>query len=384
MNASLVCLVAALSTAPPEGDWTAVETPSTDFAAAVRGQNPNGQPYEEFPYQYEEVPGGSAPTSPSAPSTVAPSGGAPVTPYQQPSQPYDPFLGQAPVGPRPMPGHSGGPTFGANGPQPYRLGWTPRLSAGLLPDVSTERGLGNFGVFELDTALQKAERWPWCGAIKSFTQEFNLRLWDGPESTPGLATALPGQVFRFGWDFELATPANHPWSLQVGFNPSINSDFEDNLTSDAWNWDGRGILYFRPSPHLMWAFGAGYWDRVNDKVIPYAGFVWTPDDRWEWRILFPRSRVSYFLGTPWGFSSWLYARGEYHIEAYQIELETTGAREKVEIEDWRILLGVRTDNGWVAGFLEAGWVFGRNVAFLHGTPGFDPTTGFIARAGLRF
>jgi hypothetical protein len=38
----------------------------------------------------------------------------------------------------------------------------------------------------------------------------------------------------------------------------------------------------------------------------------------------------------------------------------------------------------VTGFIEGGWVFDRQVAFLHGTPGFDINTGFICRLGLRF
>jgi hypothetical protein len=144
------------------------------------------------------------------------------------------------------------------------------------------------------------------------------------------------------------------------------------------------MAFFRPDAYMTYVFGAGYWDRVNDKVIPYAGIIWTPDDRWEYRLVFPDPRISYFCGNELGLGCWLYVRAEYHIEAYEIQLPTTGGREQVEVEDWRALIGIRKDNGWAGMFLEAGWVFGRNVAYLNGTPGFDPTTGFITRAGVHF
>jgi hypothetical protein len=220
--------------------------------------------------------------------------------------------------------------------------------------------------------------------IFSFTQEFNMRWWDGPSTPPGGTTALPGEVYRIGWDFEINTPQQNPWSVQLAFNPSINSDFESGLSSDAWNLDARGIFFYRTSQYWMWALGAGFWDRVDDRVIPYAGFVWSPDNRWEWRIIFPKPQISYFLGNIMGMQKWLYVRGEYNVEAYEIELQTTGAQEQVEVQDWRVLLGFRDEAPQFTGFLEAGWVFGRDVEYAHGTPGFDPSSGFIVRAGLQY
>ena len=157
----------------------------------------------------------------------------------------------------------------------------------------------------------------------------------------------------------MATPANSAWSTSIAFNPSINSDLEQGLGSNAWNWDGRAMMFFRVAPQWTWVVGAGFWDRVNDRVIPYAGAIWVPDDRWEWRMVLPEPRVSYYIGRPCNLPTWFYARAEYHVEAYEIQLETTGAREKVELEDWRILLGLRFDNGFYSSFVEAGWIFGR-------------------------
>lgn len=375
---SLVYLVAILASTPPAADsGQSIYTLSEPFQTVIRAQAPI--------QQYEESPG-----SPNGTGTyVGPPIYAPESGYYQPGV-QDPFLAQPGAVPQYNPSGQYGANpstyyFGANGPQPYRLNqWISRYDAGYLPNESTEKGLGDFGVFEFDAEWEYSTPLSW-GWIFSFIQEYDLRTWDGPTGSATVPTvALPGQVHRLGWDFELASPGNYPLSVQLGFNPSINTDFQNGLSSNAWNFDSRGIIFFRTTPNFMLAAGAGFWDRVNDKVIPYAGFVWTPDDRWEWRLVLPQPRVSYFLGTPWGFATWLYARAEYHVEAYEIQLQTTGVREKVELEDWRALIGIRNDNGWYSSFIEGGWVFGREVDFKNGTPGFDISSGFITRAGLRF
>lgn len=368
MNAQILLLCAALSAEPGADPFEPLFLPAPETTAVVRGQAPT---YEQDPSL-----GGVYDPAPVFPAPTFPPGGG-LLPFQSPQMLTDPFLGGAatvsPYGAIP-----GGVSYGANGPQPYRFGWTWRVDVGYLPEESVSGGAGDFGIFEVNTDFRYTAPLP-AGWIFSSTPQFNYRNWD----TPG-ALGLPNSVYRVGWDLELATPANNIWSAQLGFNPSVNSDFEGSLGSEAWNFDGRGILFLRSTPQWMWAFGAGFWDRVNDRVIPYAGVVWTPDDVWEWRLIFPNPRVSVFLGNPWGVATWFYVSGEYHIEAYQVELSPTGTREKMEIEDWRLMLGLRSDACWVSSFIEAGWVFERDVEFQRGTPGFNISDGFIARLGLRF
>jgi hypothetical protein len=135
----------------------------------------------------------------------------------------------------------------------------------------------------------------------------------------------------------------------------------------------------------MFALGTAYWHRVDDIIIPYAGIVWTPNDYWEFRLLFPKSRISYFLGNWWGGSAWVYGGVEYNVEAYQINMHVpTNLDEKIQISDYRAVFGLRSEGGGVTGFVEGGWVFARQVDFAHGTPDFNINTGFIARLGLRF
>jgi hypothetical protein len=54
------------------------------------------------------------------------------------------------------------------------------------------------------------------------------------------------------------------------------------------------------------------------------------------------------------------------------------------VSDYRFLLGLRSDNGFVSSFVEGGWVIDRQVNFQHSTPGFDIGDGWMVRTGIRF
>lgn len=373
MCAPLLCLVAALSAAPSADSWNAVYDPDPAFQVAIRGQTEG----------YDEIPAPSG--------TFAPQG----TPIDPNAVPYE---GQ----PYMAPGQGGGPWFtdpysvnsnqnptanlyswGIEGPKPYVMGWVSQYAFGFLPKEETEKGLGQFGIFEIDAEWKYATPSVYQN-IFSFAQQFSMRGFDGPTGNPPLTTSLPGEVYHIGWDFEFSTPVAGPWYAQFGFNPSINSDFKGSLSSDAWNLDARAIAYYQQSPTLTYALGAGFWDRVDDRVVPYAGVIYTPNNRWEYKLVFPEPSITYYGGTLLGFHEWFYVRGEWHVEAYELQLETTGQREQVELEDWRVLIGNRKTNGLITLFVEAGYVFGRDVEYKYGTPGFDVSSGFIVRAGLTY
>lgn len=334
----------------------------TLIESALRGQSP-GTYYDD----------GAFSAGQPDPTFAAPGSGVP----------YDPFLATPPD-------LSGGMYldqglgFSTVGPQPYRFGWTSRFDVGFLPPAGVDGGgaRGKLGIFEINSAWRYTTGWPASmpGTIFSITPEFNYRSWNGP-SSPN----LPANVFRFAADVELASPGNNPVSYQLGFTPAFVTDFQQGPNVDAINYDARGVVFLRASPQLMVALGAAYWKRVSDILIPYAGIVWTPNDYWEFRLLFPKSRISYFMGNWGGAAMWAYGGVEYNVEAYQINLRSPGGdHEKIQIADYRALFGLRGEGGGVTGFGEVGWVFARDARFLHGTPGFDINTGFIARLGLRF
>lgn len=371
MHSIVFCAVAMLATgqAEPAGSQPGLYQFNRGLELAIRGQSP-----PSFMDPPPATNGGSTMQfQPFQADPVAPYGAAP-----QPIGPtfQDPFM----VGPGAagMPPGYGMP--GVNGPQPYRFGFTPRMDfAWIAPAGAKSPGIGNFSVTEYNFDLRYASQLA-PELIFANTPQFNARSWAGP-STP----ELPGAVYRFGWDFELASTPVGPWSFQLNFNPSVNTDFDQSVSGDAYNFDGSGMVFYRPSQEWLIVLGVGYWDRVDDILLPYAGVVWTPDDRWELRLVFPKPRISYFVGTVGDAAHWLYVSGEYHVESYQIGM-TSGSptREQIQLTDWRIMAGLRSDHGYYDKFIEAGVVLGRQVDFKHGTPGFDMRDSFIVRGGIKF
>jgi len=366
VNALLLILGAALAADPEPTTQNTFFSAQSYFDAPAIAQNPGSATYDEDPAA--GAPGGQTFAPGASPYTFDPSQGQ--IPGEEFGRVYDPGL-----------------AFGAVGPQPYRFGWTSRDDVGFMPPegvhgVNGGRARGQFGITEVNAALRYTTGWPTGlpNVIFSWTPEFNYRSWSGPTRPD-----LPSNVFRFASDFELSTPGNNPVSMQLGFTPAFASDFVASPSSDAFNYDARGVVFVRTSPQLMLALGAAYWHRVDDILIPYAGVVWTPNDYWEFRLMFPKSRISYFLGNWWGGSAWAYGGVEYNVEAYQINSQIPrNIDDKIQISDYRALFGLRSEGGGVTSFVEVGWVFARQAIFLHTVRDFDINTGFIGRLGLRF
>jgi hypothetical protein len=211
------------------------------------------------------------------------------------------------------------------------------------------------------------------------TAQAGMRVWTGPNSPD-----LPPQVYRFGWDFMLTSPQHGPWTVQLDFNPSINSDLQSALGREAFNLDGNATAFYRVSPKFMWVLGVQYWDRVQKIIIPNAGFVWNPNDRLEVRLVFPKSRISYFLGNFGNGSHWLYGSGEYHVESYEIQMPGMAGANQVQLSDYRFAIGLRSDHPTYDKFLEVGYVIDRQAKFLHAVPDFDISNGIRASFGIRF
>ncbi len=403
MNTSLVFCVLALSSswAPPSApdlDPSAIfrrAEPSGLFevtalrSTVIRGQSPalrvaDGMRDEE-PIRQSFPPTFSQPASP-APVNLQPATPTYSAPYEEP-QPNQP----APVltMPTPQPYMTAPPpgvsTWGTNGSQPYRLGYSLWADIAWLPGRPTNLLLddNDFSVIEANIGLNHTIPTWWSPWLFSLEHQFNYRSWSGP------MLDLPANVYRLGWDMRLETPLNSqfaPFAMTLAFNPSINTDFDQNPDREAINFDGRGVLFWQADPHLMFAVGAGFWDRVQDRVIPYVGFVWLPDDRWEFRIMWPQGRIQYYCGNHMGEDVWLYVSSEYHIESYQVATTSVPAgKDQIELEDYRVMIGMRKSNPIMSGFIEGGWVFGRKVDFRSDSINdFSISSGFIGRIGVKF
>ena len=358
-----------------------------DAAPVVRGQSP-GQPIAPLLdqnttwYQPTYQPDPNAAFGQSQTPFVTPQ------PYGMP-QPIgsgDPFLGggmpyAAPSANAPWGQYTYG---GINGAQPVRYGWNARYDFTYMPPVGTSSpDVGKLSIFGFD--LEKDYIKPLPGSwVFSFAPQYNLRLLNGPTDGTAGPSNLPGSLQRFGLGLKLSTPEVYGSTLEVGFNPAFTTDFNVAASGDNMQYDAHAVWFWRWTPQFMVALGAAYWDRVDNIILPYAGIVYTPNDYLEFRLLFPKPRISVFMGTPNGVATWAYVQGEYHVESYSMEFDPGSSRDKVQFTDWRVLGGFRFESGWLTTFVEAGGVFSRQVDFQKAGADFNVDPGFILRAGFRY
>ena len=277
--------------------------------------------------------------------------------------------------------------FGLNGPQPYRFNaWTERLDAFYMADAGTTHAvagsLGNFNMFGVDfnkdCPIPIAGNW-----VLTPSMDYGGRFLSGPNG--GLTNShLPGDMHRFGLGVKLASPMTYGWGFEASVEPWIATDFEGAPTSKAWMFDGHLAALWQMSPELMWIFGVSYWDRVDNIILPYGGLVWTPNEFWEFRLVFPKPRITAFIGAPLGIPTWAYASAEYHVEAFEVNTLAGGHNDRVQFSDWRAMGGLRWETPRVTSFIEAGYIFDRKVKFDKFGGDFDIDSGFMTRVGLRF
>lgn len=262
---------------------------------------------------------------------------------------------------------------------PFRLGFTKHDEIVVLPAADL-RGPG-FGT------MRATEFYSWLrysylaqpDLLVNLTGTFDGYYWTGPAQPQ-----LPGQVDRLSLDMEAVLLGHGPINTAIGFHPQLVNDYEDHPTSKAFSFDGRVINTQRISPDVLLVYGFAVWNRVDLILIPEVGAVWTPNDRWEFRLLFPRSQFSYRLGEINGGQTWLTSVVEYVVQAYQVDIPDVDRRDRIQIQDWRASAGVRQDYDRISWTADVGVVFDRHVTFQETTPDFDLDPTALFRVGLWF
>ena len=269
--------------------------------------------------------------------------------------------------------------YGAMGTTPYRLSWFSQRDFAFLPSSPADGVSGDFQVTELNSSLRYATVLN-REMLFALTGEWNRSYWSGPTGV-----ALAPRADQFKADFEWSSIDSGPWNWQLGVTPQINSDFERQLTKHAYMIDARLVFLNKLSPELTLALGVTYWNRVNDYILPYGGLVWAPDDRWEIRAMFPKSRISYYLGNGSDTDFWLYTSAEWNIDAYQVNLEDSSRiKDRIEFRDIRFLLGVNAQRRKLSAFFEGGYITDRHVTFAGKTPDFTLGDNWMVRAGFAY
>ncbi|MHC4181359.1 MAG: hypothetical protein ACYSWU_28000, partial [Planctomycetota bacterium] len=105
-------------------------------------------------------------------------------------------------------------------------------------------------------------------------------------------------------------------------------------------------------------------------------------------LVFPHPRIArriYLFGSyADDVQDWLYLAGEFGGGIWAIE-RTSGAVDEVDYTDFRVVLGLeRKVIGGLDARFEVGYVFGREVRYDSGTPGFEPADTVMLRGGVTY
>ena len=259
----------------------------------------------------------------------------------------------------------------------YRNGFFQKLSltATWLPNGNDPQ---DFGFTEIDTFASFALPFPITAWPLVITPGYNMHMLSGPQSPD-----LPARLYDTYVDFMWLPTFVHRYTLLLAVTPGYYSDFQVG-DADAFRITGKGLVIFDAIPdRLQLIGGVVYLGRDNLKLLPVGGAIWTPTDYLRLELIFPKPKAAVCVNAGVGFQDWIYTTAEYGGNTYAIQ-RSSGAHDKVTLQDYRILLGLeRKLNGGTGYSVETGFVFGRQVDYLSGG-GFNPGNTFLLRAGVVF
>lgn len=216
---------------------------------------------------------------------------------------------------------------------------------------------------------------------------FSLHQWSGPRapSTADLPALAYSAFLDSGWQSDPARILGAELGLRVG----MFSDFNTGI-SDSLRIQGRAIGRVRVTPKVTLKGGVVYLDRVRVKLLPAGGVLWQPNPDTRFDLFFPEPKLAHYLATVGTSDTWWYVGGYYGGGSWTVKRDS-GIKESIDINDIRLVLGLewgRNDqmrDGRRVGFLEAGYVFNRELIFKE-TPldNLDLQDTFMIRAGIGY
>ena len=202
----------------------------------------------------------------------------------------------------------------------------------------------------------------------------SLAWWSGPTGPPDMSPNGFGAFLDFG----VQPRFNETFGLIAWGRIGLFSDFE-KVTSDAWRYQGRLVGVINSSPQMQFHLGAIYYGRARVKMMPTAGVIWTPDENWVLKLVFPNPRVQRRLWRGpqtdwWGYVHMDYAGGSWDIEGLGL----------TDYNDVRLGIGVEfTTQNRVGGYLEFGGSLAREL-YTGGQCWMEPPSVLYLKTGVIF
>jgi hypothetical protein len=214
------------------------------------------------------------------------------------------------------------------------------------------------------------------------TPFYGVYFTNGPQ-TPD----VPPQLHDAAIKFEHIRPFNDEWLALLDLTIGEFADDHSFGTNEAFRITGGGAAVYRPSDAWKWVLGAQYVDRADAVVLPVAGFIYTPNDDVEYKIVYPVSKISWRL--PWSDAPglderWTYVGAEYGGGAWGVT-RTSGAVDELDVTEYRVFLGLeRKIVGGLSRWFELGYVFGRQLEYRSTSNEIHLDDTLMVRGGLTY
>jgi hypothetical protein len=214
------------------------------------------------------------------------------------------------------------------------------------------------------------------------TPFYAVHFTDGPDS-PDVPPRLHDAAIRF----DHIRPLSDRWLVMLDLTLGQYADDASFDSSEAFRITGGGAGVYRSSDQWKWVLGAEYVNRANTQILPVAGFVYTPNDDAEYRLVFPAPKLSWRLPwteVPGSDERWVYIGGEFGGGAWAVR-RTDGTEDRLDITDWRVFLGYeRKITGGLSRHVELGYVFSRTLEYQSNGEQIDLGDTLMVRGGLTY
>ena len=220
---------------------------------------------------------------------------------------------------------------------------------------------------------------------------FSLHLWQGPRHN---AAELPSKAYSLFIDTSWYSDLNRVMGLEVGLRTGFFSDFQ-TFNAQSFRILGQGLARLRVTPQTTLKAGVVYLDRLDLKMLPAAGIFWEPEGQARFDLYFPKPKISQYWTSIGNHDLWWYVAGEYGGGSWTVERIarlpeiSEEFSDQIDINDVRLIVGLE----WGLeselrlrrrqGFLEMGWVTGREVLYRNDpSESFSMNDTFMIRAGI--
>jgi hypothetical protein len=214
------------------------------------------------------------------------------------------------------------------------------------------------------------------------TPFYGVHFLDGPV-TPD----VPPRLHDAAITFQNIRPINDRWLAMFDITLGQYADDDNFDSSEAFRVTGGGAGVYRSSDQWKWVLGATYVDRINTKILPIAGFIYTPNDDYEYNLVFPLPKISRRL--PWSEAPgrderWAYLGGEFGGGKWAVQ-RVDGTTDRLDITDWRVFVGLeRRIVGGLSRHVEIGYVFLRKLEYQEDGNEIDLSDTLMVRGGLTY